>query len=176
MEGFSEEGKSVGLILDLSLRLSQDKRRIIDGVKTAMVEVLRSNFEHDVDSFYLYHPEIVEAVTQLGEQVCAVGNYETDGWRFDLDYAFKQTLYVLEAVGEHDRKYLIYITDRFQNSVPVEKAFFINRKDRIDCHFVMIGVGALYNMNVLNELSEKYNGSFYHIDHPSELKQIFGGK
>ena len=83
MEEFKEEGKAVGLIFDISLRHDNQGKRIIDVVKKSLVEVIRKGFEDDVDSLYLYHPDLIDCLYNHGEQTSAIGNYESDGWRFN---------------------------------------------------------------------------------------------
>lgn len=169
MEKFKEEGKSVGLIFDVSVRHCKNGKRIIDVVKKQIIEVIRKYFDDGEDDLYLYHPEIVESVALHGEQVCSVGNYDTDGWKFNMSWAFRQTLYVLMSEDLTHRKYLFFITDRFDEPHNIEKAFQINEKEMIDCNFVFIGIGKNYNKKYFEEISKKSNVKFYHLQEPENL-------
>lgn len=138
----------------MSLRHEQDGRRLIDTLKKSLINVVRECVEDDVDLFYLYHPELVDAMSLHGEQSCAIGNYQTDGWPFNLSLAVKQTLYVLASQDHYVRKYLIYITDRNDSSHPLEKALHLNRKDMIEAHFILIGIGDQYDRGVMSLVSK----------------------
>lgn len=170
MEGFEEEAKSVGLIFDVSVRHGSDGRRLIDNLKKRMIEVIRHLFVDGEDGFYLYHPKITETVTSHGDQVAAVGNYNTDGWKFNLQNAVRQTLYVLMAEPLTYRKYLIFITDRITEDKALEKALHINDKEIIDCHFIFIGVGNFYDKNILNKYQELENVDVFHLESPLHLE------
>ena len=153
----------------MSLRHDHTGRRLIDNLKKSLINVVKETIEDDVDLFYLYHPELVDAMTLHGEQFCAIGNYQTDGWPFNLGMAVKQTLYVLAAKDHHVRKYLIYITDRNDNSLPLEKALHLNRKDMIEAHFILIGIGDQYDRGVMSLLSKlgEVDGNVTYLHLPS---------
>jgi hypothetical protein len=170
MENFEREGKSIGLIFDISNRHSDSGRRIIDVVKKRMISIVKKLFEDGEDSFYLYHPEIIESVILHGDQVCSIGNYSSDGWKFNLGIALRQTLYVLMAEDLTHRKYLFLITDRFNDAHQIKKAIQINFKEMIDCNFIIIGIGKNYNHKDLKELSELPEITYLHIDQPEELE------
>jgi hypothetical protein len=135
-----------------------------------MISIVRDLLVDGEDSLYLYHPKLIESVILHGDQIGAIGNYDTDGWNINLNFAFRQTLYVLMAEDPSLPKYLIYLTDRIIDAKPLEKALKINDKEMIDCHFVLIGVGDFYNKNILAELSDKSNVSYIHVDDPIDLK------
>lgn len=115
-----------------------------------------------MDGFYLYHPDITTASYQHGSQCCSIANYETDEWKFDLDFALKQTLYVTCANPFDQNKFLILITDRLTNDKGIKKILRLNDNCRFDCKLVVIGIGAHYNREIdfLDHI---------HLDQPSDL-------
>ena len=168
MQSLEFEGKAVGIIFDFSVRHARNGRRIIDIVKKRMIELVRNLLIDGEDSMYLYHPDTSESLISHGDQVCALGNYDTDGWKTNLNFAFRQTLYVLLAEDQTLPKYLIFITDRLQDSKAIEKAIQIDKKESINCCFILIGIGNNYNKNVLNNLkSDRVN--YIHLDDPADL-------
>lgn len=174
MEDFIKEGKTVGLVLDLSLRHDANGERILDVVKKKLVEIVRNSLEDDVDSLYLYHPDLVEVLYNHGDQISAISNYETDGWQFNVEAAMKQTMYVVAGEDRDNRKYLILITDRLIRKSPINKALFINEKDHLGCNLVVIGVGDRYDKNMLDQMA-KINSAiqYFHISQPFSLADIF---
>lgn len=118
-------------------------------MKKGLVSLVRDELEEE-DLFYLYHPEIVELMEQSGEQVAAIANYESDGYRFQLDYALKQTLYVLETEEDADKK-LLLITDRFtsKQKSAVESVAAINRRDDIGCDVWAVAIGGTCDLESL---------------------------
>jgi|LakMenE01Jun11ns_1017448.scaffolds.fasta_scaffold9912150_2 hypothetical protein len=170
MERFEDEGKSIGLIFDVSIRHSKNGRRIIDVLKKKMIDIARQLFVDGEDSFYLYHPEITEMVTTHGDQVCAIGNYNTDGWKFNMQNAFRQTLYVLLAEPLTSKKYLFFITDRITEKQSIEKALHINDKELIDCNFFLVGVGDHYDHQVLRSFENLENVRVIQLKDPSQLE------
>jgi len=125
--------------MDVSLRHAADGRRVLDHAKQGLIEYLRDTFDDD-DIFYLFHPEIVETMTRIGQQVGAVSNFETDGWKFNINYALQQTLYVLDAENEGFQKYLVLITDRFDPG-PIHRLAKIQEREMIDCKLVVLSIG-----------------------------------
>ena len=102
---FREEPIVVGIVLDLSLRHMEDGARIVDGVKDELVEYVRT-FDY-VDLFYLYHENVIDVVEGLGKRIHSVASYQTDGFEFDLNYALKQTLYIIGSEDDDKQIYLI---------------------------------------------------------------------
>jgi hypothetical protein len=127
------------------------------------------------DGFYLYHPEITETVSMHGEQIGSIGNYNTDGWKFNLPLAFKQTLYVLMAEPLSHPKYLFFITDRLIDLTAIEKALYLNKKEMIDAHFILIGIGSNYDHQKLSSLKNE-NVTFLHFDDVNdfEINRLIG--
>ena len=166
----TDENKIVGLVFDLSLRHDVSGRRIIDIVKKKFAAFIKQYISNGIDAFYLYHPELVDVCFVNGEAISAVGNYETDGWLFNLETALKQTLYVLET--RDLERYLFLITDRLSDIKPVEKALFLNEKEMIDCHFIVLGIGQQYNRLSLESQSSDLL-TFRHIDEISK-EEIYG--
>ena len=134
-----EAEKVLGLIIDMTLEHHQ-KRRLLDIVKEQVIKYIREDFIDD-DQFYLYHPEVVEVLWRLGEQVAAVGNYDTDGWKFDLEYALKQTLYVVGAEDVDSPKLLCVVSNRQRDSWLYKKILRLNDKDGYGCNVLHIAIG-----------------------------------
>lgn len=170
MKSFENEGKAVGLIFDVSIRHCKNGRRNIDVLKKKMIEVIRTFLVDGEDSFYLYHPAIYETVTSHGDQVGAIGNYNTDGWRFNMQNAFKQSLYVLMAEPITYQKYVIFITDRIQDYTSIEKAIHIDEKEMIDSHFFLIGIDKNYDKNCLEKFKDLNNVTLMHFDDATLLE------
>lgn len=170
MEDFAKEGKVVGVLLDVSLRHDNKGLRILDGVKKVLLEIITKSFDDDFDVLYLYHPDLIDPVSKRGEQYCHISNYNTDGWKFNLIFALKQTLYTIGAASDIDfRRYVLFITDRVTDSSALEQVLFLNTKDMIDAHFILVGIGSNYCKDVLTVAGLNQLVTYVHIDHPSEL-------
>lgn len=141
--------------MDLSLR-HVEGRRVLDHVKTGLIDYIRATFDDD-DAFYLYHPDIIETMHKIGEHVGAVSNFETDGWKFHLNYALEQTLYVVDAEGDFE-KMLVLFTDRF-NSTPLVRLAKIKERHEIDCEVYVFCIGEgdphIMSLNEINFVSVK---------------------
>jgi len=160
-----------GLVLDLSYRQDGDGKRIIDAVKSELAQFATDTLEGE-DLFYLYHPEVWEPVEGVGSAVSVISNYETDGWLINVDYAIRQTFYVVEAEDEDLEQMVLFVTDRVQDKAPFRKLLLVLRKQEMNCKFVLIGVGSHYKKNVLEEVAENDNFSYIHLDSPSELQGV----
>jgi len=132
------DSRVLGAVFDLTLRHAPDGVRILDHVKQALIKYVRDVFEDD-DVFYLYHPDIIESMTKVGQEVSSIANYESDGWEFDLNFALTQTLYVLDAEHFDFQKKLFLFTDRF-NPRPIQKVVKLRDKDMIDCDVVVFSI------------------------------------
>lgn len=162
----TNKAKILGVLLDVSLQHAPDGKRVLDHVKLAIADYLRETFDHD-DIFYLYHPELTECLTTVGDQAAAIHNYETDGYRIKLlQYAFLQTLYVVAA--EEGKKILLYVTDRTSDTTAIEGALEMKLNSIEDqaCQFVVVGIGDGYN-------KEKYESlpvTLIHLDDPKDMQ------
>ena len=161
-----EEYKNVNLILDISLRHTTDGHRIIDVVKAQVREFIRESMINGEDSFYLYHPDVVELLYYRGDQVSAVGNYETEGTRFDIGMALKQSLYVSAAESDDYARHVFLVSDRLQpkDRVAVERFESLNLRDDINCHLKVIGIGSNYSRDLPFDYS--------HLENPALLKEM----
>lgn len=105
------KSRSIGVLLDVA-PFEVNGKRAVDLVKKQLVEFVRTFDEEDV--FYLYNPAEVDVLDNRGEQIHAIGNYDTDGYKLqDLQLALKQTYYVLANQDEDSNRTLCYITNRF---------------------------------------------------------------
>lgn len=161
----------LGVVFDVSLRQEDDGRRVIDNVKSGLSDFVRRNLEDD-DIMYLYHPDIIDTVNRVGAQVAMISNYSTDGWKFDLNLALRQTLFVI-ASEPHDTKTLLLITDRLADPKVLYKLASINEKDMLDCRLVCLDIG--------NHLSDSTDESVKIVHVPSSqqlgsFKEIIHGE
>jgi hypothetical protein len=169
-EHSTTDGRIVGVVLDVSLR-HHGGQRVLDSLKTGLVGIAQGIMQGD-DLFYLYHPQIIEPVDDIGVAVGAIGNYETDGWLTDLRHALEQTFYVMAAEDADLEKAFIYITDRTQDNRDLKKLMRTEERDQTDCRFILVGVGQYYKIEALEELASE-SVSYFHIDDPRDLKSLF---
>jgi hypothetical protein len=171
MEGFEEEGKIVGIILDVSLR-HEGGSRIIDEVKSSLVDLILKNLESDVDAMYLYHPDLLEILIRQGDQTSAINNYETDGRMFNVENALKQTIYVIGSQKYISRKYLILVTDRLVSERSLEKIVLVNKRFMIDAEIVVVGVGDHYDREMVSRMALAGGFEHFHFDNSRQLCDI----
>lgn len=136
----------LGLIFDLTLE-HHVERRFIDIAKEQVINYMRTQFFAD-DLFYLYHPDIIDVLTNIGEQVSAVSNYNTDGWKFDMEYALKQTLYVVGAEDIDSPKLICVISNRSRDPWLYKKMIKINKKDDFGCNILHIALGQIDEVEI----------------------------
>lgn len=129
------------MTLDVTLEHYQN-RRMLDYIKDQVIHYIREEFFAD-DMFYLYHPHVTEMLLNRGEQVGAVSNFDTDGWKFDLEYALKQTLYVIGAEDIDSPKLLCVISNRQheKDNWLYKKILKLNEKDGYECNILHIALG-----------------------------------
>lgn len=168
------QGRILGVVLDISLR-HYEGRRILDSVKECLVNFTKETLQAE-DIFYLYHPEIIETVEDVGNIVSAIGNYETDGWLVDLRHALEQTSYVMSAEDEDYERIFLYITDRVQKNNDLKRILSFEKRDQTGCDFLFIGIGNQYNREVLSVLDDESECVTYsHLDDPQDLYSILMG-
>jgi len=116
-------------------------------------------------------------VTSRGDQICAVGNYETDGWLFNLNNAFRRTIYVIMGQELTYKKYLFYFTDRILTTKHIDLALQIDKGNMVDVHFILIGIGNYYDKSCLKKFENHANVTVLHFDDTSEIfiKELFDG-
>lgn len=134
-----------------------------------MIRTVKSLLENGVDLLYLYDPNRTKAVLDRGPQTAMIGNYETDGYSFDLNYAIKLTLYVMANEDWDMRRYLFLITDRLKDVRCLEKAKSLNQRDRIDAKFLTIGISDQYDRTLLEDTAASGLVTHIHINNLSEL-------
>jgi hypothetical protein len=171
MEGFTEEGKAVGVLLDISLRHESTGARVLDLVKEQLVEVVKNHFDDGLDVLYLYHPDLVDPVNRHGEQTHHISNYDTDGWLFNMNFALKQTLYALGMQECDLRRYLVLITDRMFDIRPLELVIQLNDKDMLDAQLILVGIGDHYDQPAFAALAKEGKAIHIHLNSASELIQ-----
>lgn len=164
MEKFAEEGKTVGIVFDISLRHDSNGNRLLDEVKKSIVDLINKTFENGIDMLYLYHPELVEVLEKQGDQTSAINNYDTDGFKFNLENALKQTIYLISNNCFDSRRYLILLTDRILNTRPIEKLILINKKDFLNVNLIVVSIGNFCNKDIV------FDDVFHiHLDKASDL-------
>lgn len=160
--------KSIGLILDLSIR-QMNGRRIVDVVKKQISQWIRQTLEDSEDYFYLYHPEITVPTISRGESLACVNNFNTEGWLFDLVTAVAQTFCVVHDQDADAHKAFLLISDRMQNSNSLRTLKAMQAKYQTDCRFLLCGIGKQYNKSVLNEYASVPNVVVKHLVGPEDL-------
>jgi hypothetical protein len=160
--------KNIGLVLYLSSR-EHEGRRVVDEVRKSLVRFVCST-ESD-DGFYLYHPQVLEPVYSQGEKTAALGNFETDGFKFDLSFAMKQTMYVAAQGSDYINKLLILVTDSFlATDLPsIKKVVVLNEKEALWCKVLVVGVGNKYDKEKLSEYAAQTPSLAYLHSNPGEL-------
>jgi hypothetical protein len=106
-------------------------------IKKQLLDVTKRFTEED--SFYLYHPNAVDISEGRGRQTAVLGNYESDGYFFDLHFALKQTLYV---AAQSDGGTVCLVTDRFRKEsvAALKKIIMLNAKDDLGCRILAVSV------------------------------------
>lgn len=172
---FEEQGKSVGVIFDLSIRHTDDGRRIIDVVKKSFSSIFREFSENNVDNVYLYQHDDLTFKTLHGEISAMIGNYKSDGESFDVSDALKQTLFLLHNTGDHfERKYLFLVTDRISSIKPLIKIVSLNRNFGLDAKIVIFGIGEKYIRSELESFaSTDPEVKLIHVNQPQLLTLQF---
>lgn len=173
-----QDAKSVAVMLNVT-GASYQSCRLIDIVKDQLIQFIRNQLD-EADVFYLYNPVQVDVMANRGDQICVVGNYETDGYKSkELSFALKQTYYVLAGQDEDTRRVLFYITNNFieKDSIHLKKLFNIDRTlgDLEEpCEIVVV---SLKSKNVdFSKLEEvcKDQASLLMVEDPLELHKVLG--
>ena len=154
----------IGLVLDLSLR-SVAGRRIIETVRDEMISFVK-NLEDD--GFYVDQTNSKVSYT-CGAQVAVLGNFETDGFRKDLGYSLRETLFVVSSEEDDFEKTVILISDRLSDSdLPaLKKLFALNKKNDNSCQLVVIGLTTDCKKLTLDGVK------FLHFDEITAFKDIY---
>jgi len=153
------------LTLDVSLAHIEGQRRL-SVVKEQLIDFVRNTMEGE-DLFYLYHPEIIEPVYDVGKIVSHIGNYETNGWKFDLRQALKLAYYVMAAQDEDAEKMLLFVTDRIIDRIAIKKLLLVEEREQTDCRFVFVGIGTRYDKLALQLTHDQV--TYIHLDSASDL-------
>ena len=131
-----QKQRAIGIVLDLTLRHTKNDIRVVDVVKKSLINFVRG-FDYD-DILYLYDEMKIAAEYRRGRQVHAVASYSTNGLEFDLYYALKQTLYVLQAEDQDFFKVMYIINDRVRNPSIFNKIVALNQKEQSEINFVLL--------------------------------------
>ena len=168
MENYrTNEGRILGVVLDVSIRPGPTGTRIIDTVKKQLIDFLRETMDGE-DLFYLYHRDIIEPTMTIGSMVGNVGNYETEGWKMDLTNALLQTYFVVAIEDEDYEKAILLVTDRLSDSQSMEKIFKLEDKDEIGCKYLLVGIGD--HCQSFNDYKNRSDVTCLHVDDPKDLK------
>lgn len=125
-----------GIVLDLSPAQTATGKRVAEEVRKSLIAFVRT-FD-DYDGLYLYHPDLIDVSYRLGEQVGALGNYESDGYKTDLTFALKQTLYVTASSDDDNHRVVMLVTDRPAPAAALKKIVTLNKKEGFDCEIVLL--------------------------------------
>jgi hypothetical protein len=162
----------IALVLHLSSR-DYGGRRIVDEVRKSLVRFVCTT--ESEDGFYLYHPQVLEPVYSQGEKTAALGNFETDGYKFDLGFALKQSLYVAARNGDsYIDKVLLLVTDSFVSTdLPsVKKVVVLNEKEDLECKVLVVGIGNRYDADTLSAFASQTPALAYLHAVPGELDVV----
>lgn len=159
----TSDTKVIGIVLDLSLRHASNGKQHLQNVKQALIDFFRKNLNDD-DVMYLYHPDIVKTENRVGAHVASISNYKTDGWKFNLNLALKQTLFIL-AGEPYEDKTLLLISDRLTDLKHIKSISGLNEKDMLDCKLVCVDIG--------ENLPDASYAKIVHIDDSSNLMGLF---
>lgn len=162
-----EQPKTIGFLIDLSLRQYQG-RRLLDLTKKALIEVALGLAEDDV--FYLYHPEAIDRQFTEGTRVGVLGNYDTDGAKFDLMMAMKQTLFIVASGDPDGERSLCLFTDRLNQDriAALKRAIRINEKEGYEVRLIVVGIGDNYDRELVAETCGD-KAIFIHVDAPADI-------
>lgn len=154
----------IGLVLDISLRTVAGKK-ILESVRKEMISCV-NNLEDD--GFYLHQIDSKVLYTR-GCQVAVLGNYETDGFRKDLIYAFRETLFVIKSEDADFEKMVLLISDRLTEAdIPaIKKMLALNKKNDNFCQLVVIGLTSECSQLSLDGVK------FLHYDDVATFKDIY---
>lgn len=143
------------MVLDLSIRQSKSGKRVVDLAKKDLIRFIQT-FDVE-DTFYLYHPHVIDILTHRGDQISTIGNYDTDGYRLeDMSFALKQTYYILAAQDNETERVFCYVTDRFEkkDQVHLKKLFNLPRTLgawESSFKFLVVSVGHDHDYDSLQE-------------------------
>lgn len=160
---------SFAVVLDVSNNVFENQR-MIDYVKKQLIEFVATFDEEDL--FYLYNPVEIDMLNNRGDRICAIGNYESDGYQLaDINFAFKQTYYNLLGQDEDSKRVFCYITDRFKTNVPLKRLFNLNRTLQLSLpvSYLMIGLGN-YDKKLFEETCQNH-ATLINLEHPTQLCQ-----
>lgn len=164
------KSKAVGVVIDCSLRHTFTGRRLIDEIQRQLITFVHMLDEEDV--FYLYKPDSLSPLDHRGEQVAAIASYRTDEFGFRLDFALRQTMYVICAQG-YDESWLIYLTDRIRSDAEAcRRVCLFKQKDSLDCRFLFIGIGSRYSKKTLDSCKGLDFVSVSHREDASGLAEL----
>jgi hypothetical protein len=158
-------GRATGVIFDLTLQHDSKGIRYIDKVKKSLANFLRTNYDEG-EVFYLFHPDIIDVSTHKGEQIASISNYETDGFRFDLSFALKQTLYVIAAEVDFIKRIWLFTNRVSTKEIPLlKKINNMNSRMDLNCELTIFVIGNGFDKSVLS--MDGYKS--YHIDDVSHM-------
>lgn len=147
--------RSIGVLLDIA-PFEFNGKRVVDVVKKQLVEFVRTFDEEDV--FYLYNPAEIDVLDNRGEQIHAVGNYDTDGYKIqNLEFALKQSYYVLANQDEDSNRTLCFITNRFSKKdvAPLKKVCKVSATLGVleePVSILVVAIGNKCNIDLLEKL------------------------
>jgi hypothetical protein len=161
---------TIGMLLDISPQ-RYEKRPLLEYVKKSLIKLVR-DFEDD-DVFYLYTPDAIDTYLRRGQRVAALANYATDGYKFDLVMAVKQTLFVVAAGDPDGDRMVVIVTDRLnaEQIVALEKAFMINERDGFGLKYIVVGLGENYDRALVSKTCLEAGAVFIHLDDPNLISQ-----
>lgn len=123
----------LGFVLDLDLQN-------LISVKSKVIECVR-RLESD-DRGYVFHPSNLEILRHSGPVVASISNYKHPD-DFNLEFAIKQTVILVETQDAETKKYIFVILDKYEDTQEygVKKAMGC----KSDCKFIFFGIGKRFS-------------------------------
>lgn len=141
---------TIGIVLDVSFRHFRGKR-IVDLIKQSLIGVIKHFADDDIGYFYDYNNT---KCLNRGKFLSAISGHEP--FNLELEFAMKQTLYVVSGTEADNDKFIIYISDRYskENEFALRKVVQLNKKDCLGCYFIFCGFGDQYDKESMESLKE----------------------
>lgn len=144
--------KVIGIVLDIGQKHGSNGCRNLENVKKSLVSFVKSYMDDD-DVLYLYKENSIDIVDRVGAQVGLISNFRSEGWKFELINALKQTLFVVARESYKD-KVVLLISDRISDDSVLKKIHLCNKKDNLECRLICVNIGNTLNSTEYFELEK----------------------
>lgn len=173
MLNFAKEGKSVSIIIDVSMCHAKNDERNIDVLKNKILELRKKYIIDNEDSLYIYDPFDPEPMSHIDHatQTNKLMEYNCEV-TFNLYYAIKQSVYLFLAEDYIYDKYIIIFSDRIKENKFIKKGLRFNNKELAEANFLLITFGSKNNLEDINEIKE-LNFSHIHFEDVNDIEMSF---